>query len=112
LLNSFEKTTRYPVNGVYKMRDLLNNRTTRELLEREYCFTDKDFYELMSQHIFYDYILEKKGHELEEKKNENECLLNENAYLKAENKRQKDMLNSFAYSKSWNFTRPFRTIMT
>lgn len=103
LLNSFEKTARYPVNGVYKIQKLLNHRTTRELLHQKYHFTDKDFYNLMSRHIFYDYILERSGEELCEREKDVE-------YLKSENLKQKQLIDSFEYSKSWNLTRPLRII--
>lgn len=103
LLNSYEKTMRYPVDGIYKINELLNQDETRKLLRTKYNFVDKDFYDIMANHIFYDYILEKNSHDLQERKADIE-------YLKAENTRLQKLCTSYELSKSWMITKPFRFI--
>ena len=108
LVNSFEKTARYPVNGVYRLSELLNQKITRKILNQEYHFSDKDFYKLMSQHIFYDYILERNASELDQKKKDVAYLVGENEFLKAELKKKQELIDSFMASKSWYLTQPLR----
>lgn len=110
LLNCFKKSKRYPVGGMYKLNKLLNQDKTRKVLNNQYDFTDIDFYNLMSNHIFYDYILEQMIQELHERRKDVEYLKKDVEYLENENIKLKEYCDAYEFSKSWRMTKPFRDV--
>ena len=87
-----------PPAGLRRLHELLLNETSREVLEKNYNLTVKDYYSMLENHLYQDFILENERREL---KQNISCLEQENENLK-------QLIHAYADSTSWKLTQPLR----
>lgn len=105
-----------PVLGLIKMEELLNKSDTRAILEKEYHFTPKMFYEENKKRQFYSYELYKKEsdlrYELQKVKESNRYQQDHIDLLLEIKNQQQEYIEQLQNSISWKITKPIRKLKT
>lgn len=103
-----------PVLGLIKMEELLNRPDTCAILEKEYHFTPKMFYEENKKRQFYSYELYKKErdlrYELQKVKESNRHQQDHIDLLLEIKNQQQEYIEQLQNSISWKITKPIRNL--
>ena len=98
------------------MEELLNKSDTRAILEKEYHFTPKMFYEENKKRQFYSYELYKKEsdlrYELQKVKESNRYQQDHIDLLLEIKNQQQEYIEQLQNSISWKITKPIRKLKT
>lgn len=93
-------STKTPPIAVEKFYELLLNDETKKILEDKYDFTEKTFYKMTGETIYFDHFVEKKLDTLDVQVSE----------LEKENRFLKEQVHLYKDSKSWKITKPLRDL--
>lgn len=100
--------------GIKKLQELFEKPEIKNVLESKYNFNIKEFYELNSEHLYFDVYVQRYVHKLNDKikmlVHENSILINDIDELKKENDILKNQVIQYSSSLSWKITEPLREI--
>lgn len=119
LLRPVLQSTVVPTVAIDKFFELLSQDKTRRVLEEQYDFTEKSFYEMTGKNIHYDYFLEQEINTLNNQMNqiraEKQALIDANQELKDtiqgllnEKQMMNEQIRLYSDSLSWKVTEPLR----
>lgn len=95
--------------GIEKFLELFANPAVKEVLEGEYGFCEKDFYELTGLHIYYDrYLYDREVSLREQLKAEKAKRLEAEERVKEVLREKKQIIRTYESSTSWRATAPLR----
>lgn len=94
------QSTKIPSIAVEKFYELLLNDETKRVLEENYDFTEKTFYKMTGETIYFDYFVEEKLNTLDVQVSE----------LERENNFLKEQVHLYKNSMSWKITKPLRDL--
>lgn len=93
--------------GIEKLAKLLEDERMRKLLKEKYCFDPKELYEMTSQHMYYDSIIQNQFMRAERQKYQMEMEIRQH---QQEIENYQNLILKYSNSSSWKITKPLRIV--
>ena len=93
--------------GLEQLAILLEDNNMRKLLKEKYCFSAKTLYEMTSQHIYCDSLIQNQLSEIERKEYQMEI---ERKQFQQDIENCHNLISQYANSTSWKITKPLRIL--